>query len=516
MSKKGVEKQETNNLVVSSEGEVAETNQVAETGSESNVSTEESPTIEQKIPVTEESQNIEQELSATEDQALTQIKKEASSSKKAESQSSNNHIPSDDEVYDPKLEKKSKKPKKLLTEEERKKRKRKKIIIISIIILLLLAGTAVFCYFMFFMPKPAENKVESATESTPEKPKIYSKLTGLEISDASINSMPTYCIQIPNGLDGARPQTGLSDAAVIFEAIAEAGITRFAAIYQNPEGSVIGPIRSLRSYYLDWDTPFDCTVVHAGGSDEATLDLATGNYRDLNESAVYMWRDKNSYWAPNNLMTSPNLLAEFNSSMSYTTSTPSVFPRLTPDEAEKAVQDTREKAGKNTSDSSTSDTQNTEDAESSTPFTPLITDIEVNFGYVPSFNVHYKYDENTNSYLRSYANGQEHISYSCPAGLNQPDPKSECGAAKQVSPKVVIAMMVDEYLASDNYHQVIQTIGSGNAYIFQNGTAEKGTWVKNNKHDQITFKDSAGNIISFTPGQIIISALPNSTGSVKY
>ena len=47
------------------------------------------------------------------------------------------------------------------------------------------------------------------------------------------NEQPIYCIQIPNGLDGARPQVGLHRASIVFEAIAEVGITRFAAIFKN-------------------------------------------------------------------------------------------------------------------------------------------------------------------------------------------------------------------------------------------------------------------------------------------
>ena len=105
----------------------------------------------------------------------------------------------------------------------------------------------------------------------PESNNIYSNLTGEIVASEEEKAAPTFCIQTPNGTDGARPQVGLTQAGVIFEAIAEAGITRFAAIYQNPSSAAIGPIRSLRMYYLMWDTPFDCTIVHAGGADDAWL-----------------------------------------------------------------------------------------------------------------------------------------------------------------------------------------------------------------------------------------------------
>ena len=118
----------------------------------------------------------------------------------------------------------------------------------------------------------------------------YSALTGEPLADAAAVTAPTYCIQTPNGTDGARPQSGLTQAGVVFEAIAEAGITRFAAIYQAPSQAVIGPIRSLRLYYLEWDTPFDCTIVHAGGADDALQAVTAGGYRDLSEDYTYMYR----------------------------------------------------------------------------------------------------------------------------------------------------------------------------------------------------------------------------------
>ena len=453
-------------------------------------------------------ENSEPEPKKTEAEA-TQPEAEAKKPKsKAKDKEKEPHEQSDDEVFDPKVEEKYEETKAPVP---KNKKKRKKIIIIVSIIVLVLIGAGVAAFFLFFYHPEKPEPTPEPEEPVVEAPKYYSKFTGLEIPDESLNSKPLFCIQVPNGIDGARPQTGLNEAGVIFEAIAEAGITRFAAIFQNPQSSTIGPIRSLRSYYLSWDTPFDCTVVHAGGSADASAEVSSGRYRNLNESNTYMWRNYNSYWAPNNLMTSGTLLNDFNNSLGYTTSNPAVFPRLKPAEAEEAVKTAREKAGLDQPAE-----ENTEENAEKPAVTPLVKSIDVNFGYVPAFNVHYAYNEETNSYLRSYQNDQEHISYNCPAGLDKPDPKTDCGAATQISPSVVIAMMVDEYLDTDGYHHVIQNIGSGVAYIFQNGTAEKGIWVKNSKDDQITFKDSSGNIVSFTPGQMFISALPNSTGTISY
>ncbi len=400
-----------------------------------------------------------------------------------------------------------------LTEDEVKRKKRKKRIIIAIIIILVLVAAGVAIYFIFFH----NNKNTDQPQPEQKTAKIYSKLSGLEIAKESDNTLPTYCIQMPNGTDGARPQIGLDQAPIVFEAIAEAGITRFAAIFQNPTSKAIGPIRSLRSYYLDWDTPFDCTVVHAGGSDEAIADLEKGGYRDLTESNEYMWRDNSSYWAPNNLMTSPQLLDEFANKNNYRTSDPKAFPRLTPDEVTEIIANNTAQSNANSSNDSTqSNSQSNQSDSNSTPVV-FASDIKVNFGGTAAFNTVYKYDDKTNSYLRSYASGEEHLIYSCTdTDKSTPAPKSDCGIAKQVAPSAVAVMMVDERLDSDGYHHVIQTIGTGIAYVFQNGTAVKGTWKKSSKTSQIEFKDASGNLMSFTPGQLWIAAVPNSGGSVEY
>ena len=360
------------------------------------------------------------------------------------------------------------------------------------IVALVLAGIIIVGLAIFDTLQPKLSTTpndESISGDIHEIPKYYSSLTGEEISDGSLNSSPTYCVQIPNGADGARPHVGLTQAGVVFEAIAEAGITRFAAIFQNPTASAIGPIRSLRTYYLQWDTPFDCTIVHAGGSDDALAALRAGGYRDLTESLVYMWRDYSGYWAPNNLFTSANLLQAYSTDHGYTASKVAGFPRLKPDEASEI-------AAANVKNSTS---QN----------------ISINFGYVATFNTNYVYDATTNSYLRSYADGQPHLSYSCP-DTTKPRPKNDCGEPIQVAPKAVAVMVVNQSTAWDNYHQDIQAIGSGEAYVFQNGEAVHGSWTKSSINSQIVFKDSAGNEIAFTPGQLWIAAIPKSVGSVEY
>ena len=68
----------------------------------------------------------------------------------------------------------------------------------------------------------------------------------------------------------------------------------------------------------------------------------------------------------------------------------------------------------------------------------------------------------------------------------------------------------------DHYHEDITTIGSGSAYIFQNGTVFEGSWHKSDRSSQIIFKDSNGEIIKLKPGRTWISAIPESYGKISY
>lgn len=357
--------------------------------------------------------------------------------------------------------------------------------------------------------KPAEEKAAIEFPIIPSKvsaEKIYSNITGQEIADESANREPVYCIQTPNGTDGARPQAGLLDAGVIFEAIAEAGITRFAAIYQNPTSAVVGPIRSLRLYYLEWDTPFDCTIVHAGGAYDALMAVRNGGYKDLTENYSYMYRGTVGSRRWNNLFTNGEYLKKFTNERSFFESNPQGFTHKTPEEAEKARVDqlvTEKLAITTATDKSTKTIE------------PQVSTIRLGYGNLPNFNPVYNYNQATNSYDRSYASGAEHEVYDCPhENLGNKNPEDVC-TLKQLSPSVVVAIMVNERKASDNYHEDITTTGSGTAYVFQNGTATRGTWTKNTRAEQLKFYDEAGNEIALNPGQVIVSAIPN-YGWVEY
>ncbi len=115
-----------------------------------------------------------------------------------------------------------------------------------------------------------------------------------------------YAAVIIDNMTPARPSSGLSAAVLVIEAPVESAITRLLAFFDlSDEVERIGPVRSVRPYYLDWAAESDAMIVHVGGSPAALDLLKSGTLRDLNEfsNGASFWRDQNRY-APHNTYTS--------------------------------------------------------------------------------------------------------------------------------------------------------------------------------------------------------------------
>lgn len=383
---------------------------------------------------------------------------------------------------------------------------KKSLVFLIVGIVGIIGGLGCLLFGIFCCKKNATEMVFSEISVGEDQERVYSDLTGEPLADAALKTAPAYCIQTPNGTDGARPQAGLNEAGVVFEAIAESGITRFAAIYQNPSAAVIGPIRSLRIYYLEWDTPFDCTIVHAGGSDDALAAVSAGGYKDLSEDYSYMYRGTYGSRLWNNLFTTSAYLKKFSAERGYNTSNIQGFKRMTPEESGKARVNAGAKEKLNIIKAAAGDTSEV---------TAEVTNIALNLGGWADFNVNYSYDATTNTYFRSYGSGAAHEVYACDAiDLGEKNPEDVCSLA-QMNPAVVVAIVVKERRASDNYHEDIDAIGTGDAYIFQNGTVIKGSWAKGAKDQQIKFFGEDGTELALAPGQTFVTAVPT-YGSVEY
>lgn len=334
---------------------------------------------------------------------------------------------------------------------------RKQWIIVAIagIILVVALGGGVIAITSKKKPVPPQI-VKSVPQPPAPKPTTEaSRLTGVQVA-FELNKLPITGIMIENSPD-ARPQSGLKDAGVIYEAIAEGGITRFLTLFQEAQPDYVGPVRSARPYYVDWLEGYEGSLAHVGGSPDALAKIRADQVRDLDQFANSgAYRRINGRYAPHNVYTSLSSMLDLEKSKGFSSSTFTGFTR----KAEK----------------------------SSTIPTAKTIDIAISG---PLYNVHYDYEPTTNSYNR-LEGGVPHI-----------DEKS----GSQLSPKVVVAMITAQGLADDGLHTTYTTVGSGKLYVFQDGGLTEGTWEKASSKAPVIFKDAAGASLPLNPGQTWITVV---------
>ena len=303
-------------------------------------------------------------------------------------------------------------------------------------------------------------------------PTVPSTLTGLQVKP-DVNNRPVTAVMIENAPD-ARPQSGLDQAGVVFEALAEGGVTRFMALYQDTQPDYLGPVRSARPYYIEWLLGFDAAYAHVGGSADALSDISTWHVKDMNQfynSGYYQRIGSRS--APHNVYTSIAQLNQLEAAKGFSTSSYTGFARK----------------------------------KKETPAAkPTVTNISIHMSgyyYDPTF----VYSAATNTYER-YQMGAPHTEL------------SKSGQTTNITPKVVIAMIIPEHTgaldATGAYYADYTTIGSGQALVFQDGGEVTGAWAKSSRTSQITFTDPAGAAIKLDPGQTWIVAVPNNVSNVTY
>ena len=250
----------------------------------------------------------------------------------------------------------------------------------------------------------------------------------------------------------ARPARGLSRAGLVWEALAEGGLTRYLAVY-NPAADFaeVGPVRSARPYFLDWAAEFGACFAHCGGSPEALARIAAEQVCDINEfyQGDFFWREK-GLSAPHNVMTSAaNLRAWLDRNGASETE---FFPWLFKDDS---------------------------------PGNATSADLSI-----PAFEVRWQYEASDNSYLRYLA------------GTKQSDEDETAIKAKNIAVLFTGQEILDELLRLR-----IKTVGEGKAIVCQDGQCAQGQWRKPSRTARTRFYNEAGNEFAFNAGQTWIEVL---------
>lgn len=314
--------------------------------------------------------------------------------------------------------------------------------------------------------KPDETTQPSQPELNYQHP-----LTGEALAEPMLQRPVAVML---NNIVAAMPQHGVSQADILYEVLAEGGITRCVGVFTDLESvEKVGSIRSARKYFIQIAQGYGAAYVHAGGSPEANGYLNTLKNMDLDGglSATHFYRDQDrlnaGYALEHTYFSSGEKILAFAQQRGVTTSL----------DAEKtygmSFDDSKIIAGKS--------------AKKVTVY--------FNFGGKPSSytkSTAFTYDAKTKLYSAAQYGG-DYI---------------DGNTKKAIAFRNVLALYAPTSLQSDNYLLTINTTGSGTGYYACNGQMINIKWSRASVNDPFTFTLENGSPLTFGVGATYIGVVP--------
>lgn len=352
-------------------------------------------------------------------------------------------------------------------------------------------------------PEESASPLAQLLEIKPNEPKDQAcPLNGKKYTATEKNAWEKrrpLAVMIENTPD-ARPQSGLSQADLVFEAIAEGGVTRFLTFFYcdvQKMDTVLAPIRSARIYYMQVAAGFNKPLyVHVGGANLPGPADALGilsdwgwtGANDLNQFSIgypTFVRNYNRLGEGKEIATEHTM--ETSTERLWAVGEKRGWTNMSPDlkYGKKVIPGTDWKAG-------------------FTPWTfqdgtagSAAQEISYEFwdGY-GEYGVKWSYDSATNSYKRFLA-GAAHTD------LNN---QQQIAASN-----VVVFLTTEKGPIDDKKHMLYTMTGTGDALVFQNGKTIKATWSKKDNEGQLMFKDDKGKEVQFVRGLTWVSIVDKST-----
>lgn len=319
------------------------------------------------------------------------------------------------------------------------------------------------------VPKPTQQETEKKVLEPPKEPSVpafTAPLTGLPVEQPVIERPLAVMI---NNAPAARPQAGLSQADMVYEVLAEGGITRLVAFFQSHGGDVkIGPVRSIRPYLIELGETYGALPIHAGGSTDAYAILQQQRKEHLDEisnGGAYFWRSKDRR-PPHNLYTDVSRLRKGSDSKGYAQTEVPVYRYLKTGETPVMVDES-------------------------------VASLHIRF-LLKSYRVSYTYDPADQRYKR-FVNEKSHLDQN----NNQ-----------QLSAANVIVMSTRHRTLDDVGRLSVELDGSGEAMVFQQGKLIRAEW-QHISGDAIRFMKN-GVEIPLTPGTSYIHVVPADTSLAEH
>lgn len=296
-------------------------------------------------------------------------------------------------------------------------------------------------------------------------------------------------VMIENHVD-ARPQSGINAADVTYEAVAEGGITRTLNVYYCNDAGIVGPVRSARTYFLDFISEYGefPLYAHVGGANTPGPANALGQiddygwsqYNDLNQFSIGFPTYKRDESRMGREVATEHTM--------YSTTS-----KLWDFANKKRKLSDKDEDGKSWDEnfvkySFKKDTSLTDRPENQA--------IHINFWDDASYAVDWIYRKDTNDYARKNG-GKPHL---------------DRNTNKQLIARNIVVLFMRESRANDGYegnlHMLYGTKGSGKALVFMDGKEINATWKKKDRESRTIITASSGDEIKFNRGKIWFEIQP--------
>ncbi|WP_082235205.1 DUF3048 domain-containing protein [Halobacillus massiliensis] len=305
-----------------------------------------------------------------------------------------------------------------------------------------------------------EGKTDDGREEIDGSSYVY-PLTG-ESSEEPVDDR-VIAVMVNNHVK-ARPQSGLSKADVVYEALAEGPITRFLALYQSRLPETIGPVRSARPYYMEIAKGFDGIYTYHGAAafinqqvSNSGIDYADGAKYDNDRMLFKRTEDRQ---APHNSYLLTNGIDMLIQSKGY-----QMKKDIDPLPFSEGAEEEGETANK------------------------------VTITYAQEEIVHYEYEQKSEKYLR-FSNGEPSV-----------DQETE----DQISLDNVFIIHAPHEIIDEEGRRNIDLSTGGKGYLLQKGRQFDVEW-KNIKGRLLPYKN--GHLVSFVKGQTWVNIIPEDPGTV--
>ncbi len=291
----------------------------------------------------------------------------------------------------------------------------------------------------------------------------------------------------------ARPQSGLSFADIVYEAVAEGGITRFMGVFYCGSSAFdipFSPVRSARTYFLDWVSEYDALYNHVGGAGRCNDDTVDPRAKALCQIDQYGIYDMDQFSIP-----FPICYRNYDR-LDHPVATEHTMVCF----SNKLHELAKKRGVTNVDEEGVSWNKNfepwkfKEEAKETDRGTVAALSFAHWKEYEAEYGVKWEYDKAQNSYKR-FNGGKPHL---------------DLETKEQLIAKNIVVQFAKETRGVDEHaHLLFGTIGTGKALIFQDGRVSKGTWSKSTRVDRTIFFDEKGKEVAFNPGAIWIEVVPS-------